>query len=75
MCATAAAERRDERSCERSTRGAWPTEQVVSGSAQRPPRAAVLRGFPTSKESEQMAAAEGRPGDGITLAQAVEVRA
>jgi hypothetical protein len=50
MCATAAAERRDERSCERSTRGAWPTEQVVSGSAQRPPRAAVLRGFTTLRE-------------------------
>ena len=37
MCATAAAEGRDERCCERSTRGAWPTEQVVSGSAPRPP--------------------------------------
>jgi len=72
MCATAAAERRDERCCEMSTRGAWPTACTWS-TEQRPPRAAVLRGFTTLRE--QMAAAEGRPGDGITLAQAVEVRA
>ena len=52
MCATAAAEGRDERCCERSTRGAWPTEQVVSGSAQRPPRAAVLRGFTALRASK-----------------------
>ena len=44
MCATAAAERRDERCCERSTRGAWPTACTWSP--------ALLRGLREPPSSE-----------------------